>query len=161
MSKKITFLVLLLCSTGIGNAQSFFVVRHAEKQVEILDNPPLTAEGEARAARLRSILAYREIKSIFSTETTRTKNTVVPLAGKLKLPIQIYDASNQTRFIDSLKGLQENVVIVGHSNTMQHIINGLAEKNILEGPLDESIYNRIYEVKRRKFGKPEVRIYEF
>lgn len=161
MSKPLFFVGLLLCLCFSSFSQSYFIVRHAEKSTLSHPNPPLTEVGAARAKKLRGILVYREIKDIFSTETIRTKHTVLPLAERLSLPIRIYDASNQSRFLDSLKGLQANVVIVGHSNTIHHIINGLAEKTVLEGPLDESIYNRLYEVKRRKIGKPEVKVYEF
>jgi len=161
MSKPLFFVSVLLLCHFKGYCRSFFVVRHAEKNTSIADNPQLTELGEARAKRLRGILAYREIQGIFSAETTRTKHTVLPLAERLAIPIQIYDPNNQTRLIDSLKGINSNVVIVGHSNTIHHVINGLAEKTVLEGPLDESIYNRLYEVKRRKIGKPEVKVYEF
>lgn len=161
MSKSISFVLLFVCTVLMSHGQSYFIVRHAEKDISISENPPLTRDGEARAERLRGILIYREIKSIFSTETLRTKNTALPLALKLQLPIQVYDGANQTRFIDSLKSLQGNTVVVGHTNTLHHVINGLAEKTVFEGPLDEAVYNRIYEIKRRKLGKPEVKVYTF
>lgn len=144
-----------------SQAQTFFIVRHAEKDLQVADNPPLTPIGLERAERLADRLVDQKIQHIFSTETIRTRSTALPLAKKLQLPIQIYQGADQTRFIDSLKNFSSNALIVGHTNTMHHVINGLAEKMILEGPLDETIYDRIYEVKRRKLGKPLVVIHTF
>lgn len=148
MPKIFIFAFVLLTSCQSG----FYVVRHAEKASQPANNPPLTEAGSQRAEDLKKILLDKKITNIYSTQTLRTESTAKPLADVLNLPIQSYDARNQTAFIEQLKQLKKkNVLVVGHSNTIRYIINGLYEKDTIKKDLEDSEYNNLFVVKRKFF----------
>lgn len=139
----------------------FYVVRHAEKSTSPKEDPLLTEAGSQRAERLIGILMNKGIEKVYSTKTVRTTSTAKPLADARKLEIGIYEPKNQTAFIETLKKSKQNTLIVGHSNTIRYIINGLAEKEFLKKDLEDSEYSNLYLVKRGKLGKPKVKVREF
>jgi 2,3-bisphosphoglycerate-dependent phosphoglycerate mutase len=140
---------------------SFYIVRHAEKSAAPKEDPILTEAGSQRAERLKTILENKGIERVYSTKTVRTTSTAKPLADAQKLQIEIYEPKNQTALIETLKKSKQNTVIVGHSNTIRHIINGLAEKEFLKKDLEDNEYSNLYLVKRGKFGKPKVKAEEY
>lgn len=117
-----------LPATESGTA---YLARHAEKVTAdsqmIMDDPndpQLTPAGQVRAEALADRLIDADITVIWSTDTTRTRSTAAPLAERLGLEVQIYDASDLEAFAAQLKtGAGSNVLVVGHSNTTP----GLAE----------------------------------
>lgn len=140
---------------------SFYVVRHAEKSATPKEDPLLTESGSQRAERLKTILENKGIEKIYSTKTVRTMTTGKPLADAKSIQIEIYEPKNQTALIQTLKKSNQNTLVVGHSNTIRHIINGLSEKEYLKKDLEDSEYSNLYLVKRGKFGKPRVRVEEY
>jgi len=108
-----------------------YLVRHAEKVTAdsqmIMDDPndpQLTPVGLVRAQDLADRLVDADVTVIWSTDTTRTRSTAAPLAERLGLEVQIYDASDLEAFAAQLKSnAGSNVLVVGHSNTTP----GLAE----------------------------------
>jgi 2,3-bisphosphoglycerate-dependent phosphoglycerate mutase len=150
----ILFAFLNSCTT------EFYIVRHAEKSTAPKDDPILTEAGSARAEKIKTILGSKNIEEIYSTNTTRTKSTASPLAQKIQKEIQIYDAKNQTEFIEKLKKSKKNTLIVGHSNTIRFVINGLGETEFLTVDLTDAEYDNIFIVKRGA-GKPKVERVKF
>src|SRR5687767_14647820 len=65
---------------------TYVVVRHAEKQLGTIADPPLAAEGEARAERLARMFGagtgIGAIRAIYVTDTRRTQQTAAPLAAR-------------------------------------------------------------------------------
>jgi 2,3-bisphosphoglycerate-dependent phosphoglycerate mutase len=151
---SLSIILLNSCTTN------FFIVRHAEKSTTPKDDPILTEAGTARAEKLKTILESKNIEEIYSTNTTRTKSTANPLVQKIQKEIQIYDAKNQTEFIEKLKKSKKNTLVVGHSNTIRFVINGLGETEFLKADLTESEYDNIFIVKRGS-GKPKVERVKF
>ncbi|MCB2410120.1 histidine phosphatase family protein [Hymenobacter lucidus] len=121
-------LVLLLgvlsCATSRPTAAAVttvYIVRHAEKETTPgLADPPLTPAGEQRAVALREKLGQELIVAIFTTNTSRTRATVAPLATALKLTPQVYDARQQSALAERIKAeyAGKKVLVVGHSNTI-------------------------------------------
>jgi phosphohistidine phosphatase SixA len=132
---------------GLGEAGSttFFLVRHAEKQVG--DDPELLAEGIERAKRLAAILKDFPLKSIFSTYTKRTRATVAPCAEMQGVEIINYSSENQGDLINSIlkHGEGESYLIVGHSNTIPSLLNLFKGKEVYEN-IDESVYDDLFLV---------------
>ena len=155
------FLTVMLTGALSSCSTSFYVVRHAEKSTSPKDDPILTPDGSKRAQRLKNKLANKGIEKIYSTQTVRTITTGKPLADVLKLEIEIYDPNKQTEFIEKIKKSKQNTLVVGHSNTIRYIINGLAEKEILPKDLEDSEYSNLYLIKRKAFGKPKYSMTQF
>ncbi|MCP9768029.1 histidine phosphatase family protein [Lacihabitans sp. LS3-19] len=148
--RKNIFIVFLVVWALNSCTTSFYVVRHAEKSSTPKNDPVLTEAGMQRAERLKDILVNKKIKKIYSTQTVRTTSTAQPLSDAIHIPVEIYDAKNQTEFIATLKKSKKNTLVVGHSNTIRYIINGLAEKEVLSKDLEDNEYSNLYIVRRGK-----------
>ena len=67
-------------------------------------------------------------------------------------------------FIQRIKAIKKgDILIVGHSNTIDDIANKIAGSTVVPGDLDESIYDNLFILKRKgdkyvftngKYGKP-------
>ena len=133
-------------------SQTFYVVRHAEKAVptaNMSSDVPLSEAGKQRAERLGGLLHNKKIGLIYSTNTIRTKTTAEPTANFFSLPINIYGPKPDSAFISLLKSLKKNTLVVGHSNTIDDIVNMLCGETKVAGDLDETIYDNLYVIKRK------------
>ena len=84
-----------------------------------------------------------QIDQIMSTDYNRTKATVVPLAKAKKINVQSYDPSTQKDlFTDLTVFNKQNVVVVGHSNTIPKLANILIGKEVIE-TYPESEYSQL------------------
>jgi broad specificity phosphatase PhoE len=148
----VAFLSLTSCST------TYYVVRHAEKApaITMTSDVPLSKEGEERAIALKDSLANKKIRHIFSTNYVRTKATAQPLSNTIGMPIQTYDPKDTT-FITKLRSLKGNILIVGHSNTVDDLINGLIDKKQMQD-LPDNAYGDLFIVIK---GKNEVQVKHF
>ena len=150
--KQIIFFVVtaVFCSCGTASI-SYYIVRHAEKA--IVDSTvkssevPLSEEGAKRAVELKNQLQNKDVKYIFSTNTVRTKTTAEPLSKTINVPIQVYSGTD-TGFVDNLKNLKGNVLVVGHSNTVDDLVNGLLGKPVLKD-LPESQFGDLFIVRKK------------
>lgn len=140
---------------------TYYIVRHAEKSTTPPNDPLLTEKGLQRAQNLKVMLSDKKIERIYSTKTQRTMDTARPLAQVLHKEIEIYSASEQAGFIEKLKSIKSNSLIIGHSNTIRHIINGLAQKEILSKDLEDYEYDNVFVVKRKTIGKPKYETIKF
>jgi broad specificity phosphatase PhoE len=145
--------VLLASFLLTACSHTYYVVRHAEKAsagggttMSSPNNPPLSAPGEQRAQALRETLKDSKIEYIFSTNTTRTMTTAEPLRNLKGLTTENYGPMPDSAFIQKLKGLKKNVLIVGHSNTVDDIVNGLTGTKTIPGDLQDSEYSNLFVV---------------
>jgi broad specificity phosphatase PhoE len=166
MKLIIPIFFLCLSFSLTSTAQTYYIVRHAEKAVNdsatmTSTDPPLSADGTKRATDLKNFLKKKGISQIYSTNTIRTRSTAEPLSKANHLPIQTYGPRPDSVFIRQLKGLKGNILIVGHSNTVDDIVNGLCGKPLLND-LPDAAYDNIfivtnhngqYDLKQEKFGK--------
>lgn len=164
----LALLLLVSCS------QTIYVVRHAEKETAIdmasmkpASDPPLSFDGQQRALKLKEILAGKGIKHIYSTNTIRTISTARPLKELyLGMEINLYSSKpdSMNTFIEKIKSIRKgNILIVGHSNTIDDIANKLAGKIVVPGDLKDNEYDNLYILRRKgssylfggiKFGMP-------
>jgi phosphohistidine phosphatase SixA len=145
MKRILVFIAIVF--TAASCSHTCYVVRHAEKvQAQPpLKDPPLTPNGEAMAQNLKSILLPKGIKHIFSTNTTRTKATAAPLSQAAGIPVIIY-AAPDAAFIAQLKAIKKNTLVVGHSNTVDDIVNALCNTTKINGDLSEADYGDLFVV---------------
>ena len=137
-------------------SQTFYVVRHAEKAAQAANmssDVPLSTVGKQRAERLGGLLHDKKIGLIYSTNTIRTRTTAEPTANHFLLSINTYGPKPDSAFIKLLKSQKKNTLVVGHSNTVDDIVNMLCGETKVAGDLDETIYDNLYVIKRkgRKF----------
>ena len=129
------------------------LLRHAEKDIsENADtaNPELSAEGKLRAQRLIKIINKYNPDVIYSTNYTRTRATVMPLARSRRAMIFIYDPQNLNQMVDLImSGKLKRIVVVGHSNTTPTLANLLIKQDKYK-TLAESEYDKIWVIKIKK-----------
>lgn len=149
--KTIIFLILLLnlsCTSEKGDNSVFtiYLVRHAEKAIspENPRNPPLTSCGSNRAESLSKYFELIDLEAIHSSEYIRTESTARPTADMKDLEVQLYDPGNLHEMAEKLLDQKQSALVVGHSNTTPILAGLLSGKDLLA--LDESIYDRIYQV---------------
>lgn len=142
----VIILFLVSCKTT-----TFYVVRHAEKETTntMTNDVPLSTEGRQRAEALKEVLQNKNIGAIYSTNYLRTKSTAQPLVERENIAIQIYDPRD-IGFVSRIRNISSgNVLIVGHSNTVDDIVNKLEGKTVIPGDLPESEYGDLFVVKRK------------
>lgn len=128
---------------------TYYFVRHAEKDTTNPkdDDPQLTEEGIRRANYLATYFDDKELELFYSTDYSRTIQTLIPTIHKYKGNIQSYDAKKNTLFTEEFwkKTYGKNVLVIGHSNTNPKFVNEiLAEKKYQE--LDENNYDVFFKV---------------
>lgn len=152
------FLILCIPFFLTACSHTYYVVRHAEKAtpspgvtMSTPNDPPLSSAGQQRAEALKEALKSKGITAIYATNTTRAVATAEPLRKSLSLLIQHYGPKPDSAFIQQLKAQQKNVLIVGHSNTVDEIVNGLCNRKVVSGDLADSEYNHLFSVTYKRF----------
>ena len=160
MKKLLFVLALLIVCKNYSQTTTIILLRHAEKDTTVQGstamtaNPPLSKAGKERAARLVSILEKYKVDEIYSTDYTRTKETIAPFANKINKPIQLYDPKTISAFTEQLRNENKTIVVIGHSNTTPALVNLLIKENKFK-TLDDNEYGTYWIVKI-KDGKAEV-----
>lgn len=152
------FILLTSCSHTI------YVVRHAEKAAagpNMNSDVPLSVPGQQRADDLKEVLKDKKIGLVYSTQTVRTVSTATPTADEFGVAIELYGPRPDSAFISKVLAQKKNLLIVGHSNTVDDIVNMLCGSTQVPGDLNEKEYDNLFEVKvkgkkktfsRLKFG---------
>ena len=133
-------------------SQTYYVVRHAEKAVQspnMSSDVQLSDAGKQRAENLKEVLKDKKIGLIYSTNTIRTKSTAGPTASLFSLPINEYAPRPDSAFIILLKSKKQNTLVVGHSNTVDDIVNMLCGEKKVAGDLTDAEYDNLYVIKRK------------
>ena len=134
----------MLCVWALGaSANTFYLVRHAEKQPGGAD-PALTECGQARAQALAAYLAEVKLDAVYATGYQRTQQTAAAVAQSQQLKVSLYDPRDTEALLQQLAGHSRPVLIVGHSNTIPPLVTELSA--IAMVLLDEQDYSMLYRV---------------
>jgi phosphohistidine phosphatase SixA len=111
-----------------------YVIRHGEKQVvEGVDDPPLSPAGQLRAMGLAEDLPVRELDAIYVTKTKRSYDTASAVIALTGIEPIYYPARDVDGLIARLRKRQgERVLVVGHSNTIPALLQGLGVPEPIE-----------------------------
>jgi broad specificity phosphatase PhoE len=154
MRRFLLFVCLFISLTACS--QTYYIVRHAEKATVtqgsdmMANDPPLSDAGKARAQALKEVLKDKKIAYIYSTNTIRTRTTAEPLSQLTGVAIQTYGPKPDSAFIQQLKSLNKNVLIVGHSNTVDDIVNMLCNEQKVPADLQDNEYDNLFIVTKKK-----------
>lgn len=128
------------------------VVRHAEKATDDPNDPALSDAGILRAQALAKALTRLPLSAAYATQYRRTQLTAEPAARAAGITVQVRpivatDASSYAMAIAALirsKHRGQNVLIIGHSNTVPEIVKALSAVTV--DAIGESEFDRIYVV---------------
>jgi phosphohistidine phosphatase SixA len=146
MLQKIV-LLFFISAAATSCSHTIYIVRHGEKATTPAGNPVLTEAGAQRAERLKDLLQSKKIQHIFSTNTTRTLSTAQPTSTATGIPIATYMSKPDSAFIQRLRTLKKNALVVGHSNTIDDIANLLCRRTVVAGDIPDSVYSHLFIVK--------------
>jgi phosphohistidine phosphatase SixA len=136
------------------------IVRHAEKELGTIEDPPLSQAGEQRAQLLSRMFGEKtgpgRIDAIFASDTRRAQRTAAPLADRLGIAVTTVDAKDTKglarRIRQGYRG--ERVLVDGHSNTVPEIVKALSGTSVPEIADDD--YSQIYIITVPVFGPASV-----
>jgi broad specificity phosphatase PhoE len=155
--KRILFTTVFLFVTLLAFSQekitTFILVRHAEKDLtQSTNDPDLSAEGKARAAKLAEALKQTDVTAIYSTPYKRTQQTVALLATEKSLSVQGYKAKNEDVDAMLTQHAGGTIVVAGHSNTVPQFVNYLLGEEKYK-ILDDGDYGNLIVVSVTTRGK--------
>jgi broad specificity phosphatase PhoE len=151
-----TMTAVIVASTLIGTTAraqtrgpiTVLVVRHAEKAAAPADDPPLTAEGQARAQALLAAVRDAHVSAVITTQLLRTRSTAEPTASAFGIKPEVVPAGGATHAQDVAAAIRthvgKTVLVVGHSNTVPAIIEALGAKR--PPPICDSQYDDLFVV---------------
>ena len=168
MRIKEFLLYTIICLSFLSCTRTIYVVRHAEKIAAtdsaakmMANDPPLSEAGKVRAIVLRDELDNKHIHHIYSTNTIRAVSTAEPLSEAIKVSIERYNGIDS--LVTLVKSIKGNVLVVGHSNTVDDIVNKLCGQTKIAADLKDPEYDNLFVVRlrgkkaifnRRKYGYP-------
>ena len=137
------------CATHAQQTTTVVLVRHAEKQAEPADDPPLSADGAVRAQALVDALGAADIAAVYATQYVRTRATAAPLARAAGVEVTTVPTRGGPDYVTEVArraGSEhpgEVVVVVGHSNTLGRTITALGGPATVPD-LPDSAYDHAY-----------------
>lgn len=139
---------------------TIILVRHAEKQLGTIEDPPLTQEGDERAQRLARMFGANAspgtVQAIYATSTRRAQATAAPLAARLGLTVV---TANDAPAALARRMRRENhggvALVVGHSNTIPAIAAALASRSDVPA-MSEDDFGTIYVVSVPDLGRATI-----
>ena len=151
----VAVLLLLLAYRSVTTT-TVVLIRHAEKALSTIDDPPLSPEGEQRSDRLAQMFGdssgMGRLDAIYVTNTRRTQQTAAPLAARLHLTPAVVPAADvaatAARILSEHRG--GTVLLLCHSNTLPQLVRELSGKQI--EPIADADYSEIYVVSVPRFG---------
>ena len=174
--KVITLIVLvialaLFCQTAFAQDDfkptTVFLVRHAEKEAEPKQDPPLTKAGVARSQELARLLSTANIKAIFTSQFVRTKQTAEPLTAKTGVNVTVLTlkpnpanlkliAEESTAEVVNkiLQRPGDSALVIGHSNWIPDVIKMLGGDVV--PTIDEQKFDDLFVVTVYGKGKAKV-----
>jgi phosphohistidine phosphatase SixA len=136
--------VILALGLPVQGAETIWLVRHAEQIDPEAKDPELTAAGREMAVRLAKMLGEAGIRTIYSSDYHRTRQTAAPLAEQLGIELTIYDPGKLETLAEELQSVAGPCLVVGHSNTTPRLVQLLGGDPA--GAIDHLEFNRLYLV---------------
>lgn len=146
--------IAALCLSGCtstpardATTPTYLLVRHAEKDLRVANDPPLTPAGQARAERLAALLGNVQLEAIYSSPTLRTRQTAAPVAHAKGLEIIDYAPRDAAAFAQRLRAAHPvgTVLVIGHSDTLPPLARVLCGCDVAD--MDEAIYGIRYTIR--------------
>jgi broad specificity phosphatase PhoE len=101
------------------------LIRHADVDADGTDNPELNAAGRVRAQELAHVLGDAGIVEVLVTSLRRSQQTAAPLAAALGVEPTVADEVDDVIAAIRARQRGDTVLVVGHTNTVPEVIDGL------------------------------------
>ncbi len=153
--------ILALWMWFTANSTVVIVIRHAEKESVSAPDPPLSAAGQARAARLAQMFGQPagagHLDAIYISSALRNRMTAAPLAARLGIAPLVAPSDDPQglarRIVRENRG--KRVLVIGHVNTVPNIVAALSGGSDI-APIDENEFGTMYIVAVPRIGRANV-----
>ena len=122
-----------------------FFIRHAEKESDGTDDPPLSQLGIARSARWKTLFNSVKFDEIHTTNFIRNTQTVDHVFGTNLENLHYYSALSFDIGAELERFSGKKIAIIGHSNTIPGMVNRLVTDTQYDA-MDFRNYELIYQV---------------
>ncbi|MCH8535487.1 MAG: histidine phosphatase family protein [Flavobacteriaceae bacterium] len=124
---------------------TYYFIRHAEKDVNVEENPQLTFKGIKRANYWGEFFKDKELNSFYTTKFTRNYQTLIPVLHHYKGEPTVYEPKADSLFSKEFwqNTYGKNVVVVGHNNTTPAFVNEILRQekyDIIEDGVNGNLY---------------------
>lgn len=152
--KRILPTISIILFLSACHTSKIYIVRHAERLDDSADTP-LSEAGHKRAKALSDSLYNKGIAYIFITKYQRNRQTAQPLTERLGRSFEIYEPKPMGVILERLGQIKgQNAVVVGHSDTILEIAQGLGTKPSISKIVHEDYDNLfVVTVSKGLFGK--------
>jgi broad specificity phosphatase PhoE len=152
--KKILLAIVIIASLNSCYTSKIYIVRHAERLDDSADTP-LSEGGHQRARALSDSLYNKGIDYIFVSKYQRNRHTAQPLTERLGKQYEIYEPKPVSVIVERLEKIKgKNTLVVGHSDTILEIAQGLGTKPSIPKIAHEDYDNLlVVTVNKGMFGK--------
>jgi len=153
------FVLAALLFVGLNleaySKQAIYVIRHGEK-VQTGADPALTAAGRERAAAWAEMLRLIDLDIILTSDAKRTRETGGIIARSLGLPQKELPMQNVAGLTDLIEFDHENdnVLIVGHTETIPQILSSLGSPEAVE--ISKSEFANLFVLVRQESVAPQL-----
>lgn len=158
MKVLITTLLLFLISEAAlasqcNDTSTFWLTRHAHKETDGTKNPPLSKQGVELANKIAEKLKSQPLSAIYSTPYKRTMQTGTPAALHHNIDIhsKYYPAPEMASILKT-QHCGQQVLVVGHSNTVPALIAELSNHQITT-KITEKQYGDLFKITIDSYGK--------
>ena len=104
----------------------------------------MSVAGQKRADALARVLKDSQITAVFVTEFKRTQQTAAPTARAAHFSPTVLPAGDISGLVAKLRALNENALVVGHSDTIPDLMEALGITTPVTIPEDD--YTEIFLV---------------
>jgi broad specificity phosphatase PhoE len=145
---------------GTADCTTVIIIRHAEKALGSVVDPPLTEAGEARAALLArmfgDVKSPGRIDAIYVSPVLRSRLTAAPLAARLGVTPVVASADPKElarRVLREHEG--GRVLVIGHVDTVPQIVAALGGEDNVPA-MGEADFGTMYIVTVPRIGYANV-----
>lgn len=123
-----------------GTTTTLILIRHAERDPGA--DPPLNAEGQARAQILKNVLSENGVNAIFSPELIRNMQTVEPLATQLGIEVKHWNNLSYASTGAFANAVVDDILANYHGQTVLFVGN-VGSATLGTTGINEEIYKRL------------------
>ncbi len=123
-----------------GTTTTIILIRHSERDPGA--DPPLNAEGAARAQILKDVLAENGVNAIFSPDLMRNRQTVEPLAQLLGIEVKLWNIASFAS-TGAFANAVVDEILANYSGQTVLFVGNIGSASLGTTGINEELYKRL------------------
>lgn len=122
-----------------GTTTTVILIRHAERDPGA--DPPLNAEGQARAQVLKEVLSEHGVTAIFSPELIRNMQTVEPIAAHLGIEVKHWNNASYAS-TGAFAAAVADDILANYAGQTVLFVGNIGSASLMTTGINEELYKR-------------------